>query len=137
MIRLLKAGATYFAMVFGVGFILGSLRVPILVPLLGSRVAELIEFPFMLATIFFAARWIVDRHALYERVSIALLTGIIAALLLLAVEFSVVLWLRGMTVSEFLAARDPVAAIVYYFAVAIFALMPALIALVFRSSRNE
>ena len=137
MTRVIKAGAAYFAIVFGFGFVLGLFRVPILVPLLGQRIAELIEFPFMLAAIYFSARWVVRRYALFARLDIALLTGIFAAVLLLAVEFSVILWLRGMTISEFLAERDPVAAAVYYFAVAMFAAMPAIIAFVYRSSRNE
>ena len=42
-----KAGTAYFALVFGAGFVMGAIRVPLLVPRLGERVAELIEMPFM------------------------------------------------------------------------------------------
>ena len=38
-----SAAARYFLFVFGAGFILGMVRVPLLVPHLGARVAELIE----------------------------------------------------------------------------------------------
>ena len=37
----LKAGVTYFALVFGTGFLMGIIRVPFLVPTLGVRTAEL------------------------------------------------------------------------------------------------
>lgn len=40
--RILKAGALYFALVFGTGLVLGMIRVPFLVPRLGVRIAELI-----------------------------------------------------------------------------------------------
>ena len=45
MKKTIKAGIAYFAVVLGAGFILGSIRVPLLVPRLGERIAELIEMP--------------------------------------------------------------------------------------------
>ena len=54
--RTIKAGMTYFALVFGAGFLLGSIRVPFLVPRLGERAAELIEMPFMFVAIVVSAR---------------------------------------------------------------------------------
>jgi hypothetical protein len=133
--RVLSAGLIYFAIVFGVGFVLGMIRVPFLVPKLGQRIAELIELPFMLFAIFLSARWIVRRFGLGGQTLTSLSIGLVAAILLLAVEFSVVLWIRGLTLSEFLAERDPVAGTLYYIAVAIFAAAPALIST--GISRNE
>jgi len=43
--RVLKAGAVYFGVVFGAGFVLGTVRVIWVVPHLGERTAELIEAP--------------------------------------------------------------------------------------------
>ena len=60
----LKAGALYFALVFGAGFALGTLRVLFVVPRLGGRNAELIEAPFMLVVTFLAARWTARRLAI-------------------------------------------------------------------------
>jgi hypothetical protein len=40
--RVARAGGTYFAMVFGAGFVLGLIRVPFLAPRLGVRIAELL-----------------------------------------------------------------------------------------------
>lgn len=37
----IKAGLAYFALVFGTGFVLGAVRVTLLVPRFGERIAEL------------------------------------------------------------------------------------------------
>jgi hypothetical protein len=37
--EILKAGTLYFALVFGAGFLLGAIRVPLLVPRFGERTA--------------------------------------------------------------------------------------------------
>jgi hypothetical protein len=62
--RIIWAGLTYFALVFGVGFILGPIRILLIVPRLGERVAELLEAPVMLLVIIFAALWVVRRFRL-------------------------------------------------------------------------
>jgi hypothetical protein len=46
---ILKAGLIYFAIVFGAGFVLGTIRTLWVVPRLGTRMAELMETPIMLA----------------------------------------------------------------------------------------
>lgn len=125
--HVLKAGAIYFAIVFGTGFILGSIRVVLLVPRVGERIAELIETPVMLVVIVLAARWAARRvTARTPRKLLAI--GSVALSLLLACEATVVLWLRGLTIREYLATRDPVAGVVYAAMLVVFAIMPLLIA---------
>jgi hypothetical protein len=46
--RILKAGICYFVIVFVAGFILGPIRILLIVPRLGERAAELMEAPLML-----------------------------------------------------------------------------------------
>jgi hypothetical protein len=41
--KILKAAVAYFAIVFGAGFVLGPIRILLVVPLVGERVAELLE----------------------------------------------------------------------------------------------
>jgi len=63
-LRTIKAGMAYFFLAFGAGFVMGTIRIPFLVPRLGERVAELIEIPFMFIVIVLAARFITKRFAL-------------------------------------------------------------------------
>lgn len=56
-----KPAVAYFLLVFGAGFVLGTVRVLLILPLVGERAAELLEMPLMLTVIVFAARWM-NRH---------------------------------------------------------------------------
>jgi hypothetical protein len=124
--KILRAGALYFAVVFGAGFVLGTIRTLWIVPSFGMRKAELMEAPIMFAITVLASRWVVRRLALRPSFSGRLSVGLVALGLLLVAEFTVVLWIRGLTVAEYLAGRDPVAGTVYVVLLASFALMPSL-----------
>jgi type IV secretory pathway TrbD component len=126
--RTLKAGALYFVLVFGTGFVLGTIRTLWIVPRLGTRMAELMETPFMLAATILAARWIVCRLAVPCVASNRLGMGFVALGLMLVAEFGLVLWLRGLSIKEYLATRDPVSGTVYYVMLGVFAVMPLLVA---------
>ena len=123
----LKAGALYFAVVFGAGFALGTVRVLWLVPRVGERTAELAETPLMLAVSLYAARWIVRRFVLPPVASTRLGVGLVALVLLLVMEFGFVLTLRGLTIRKYLSSLDPVSGTVYAISLALFALMPLLV----------
>lgn len=125
--RDLLRGLVYFAMVLAVGFFLGTMRVLWLVPAVGERTAEFIEAPLMLLAIALAARFVVRRFPGPGDAGF-LLSGAGALALLLSVEFTVVLTLRGLTISEYLAQRDPVAGALYVFLLAVFALAPWFVA---------
>lgn len=122
--RSLKAGVLYFVLVFGAGFVLGPIRILWLVPRLGERVAELVELPIMLVVIVMSARWVVRRFWLPVAVSSRLTMGGLALALVLLAEFTVVLWLRGLTLSEYFANRDPISGTAYYASLVVFAVMP-------------
>ena len=126
--RILQSGFLYFALVFGAGFILGTIRILWLVPQFGERRAELMETPLMLAVTIASARWVVRRLALSSNIYSRLGMGLIALCLLLTVEFTLVLWLRGMSISEYYANRDPLSGTVYFVMLGLFALMPLLVA---------
>jgi hypothetical protein len=124
---ILKAGVLYFALVFGAGFVLGTIRTLWIVPRLGMRMAELMETPIMLVITILAARWTVRRLAVPSTLPARLCMGCVALGLLLVAEFTLVLWLRGMSIREYFASRDPVAGTVYYVMLGVFAIMPLLV----------
>jgi hypothetical protein len=126
--RLIKAALAYFALVFGAGFLLGAIRVPFLVPRLGERVAELIEMPFMFAVIVLSARFITKRFALPRAPSIRLGTGLLALGLLLGAEVVLAVILQGRSLGQYIASRDFVSGSVYLAMLALFALMPLIMA---------
>ena len=118
-----RSALLYFAFVFAAGFVLGAIRVPLLVPRLGERAAELIEAPIMLGVIWLSARAVVRRFPA-DRPARLLGSGMLALALLLALELTVVLRLRGLTIDEYVSQRDSVAGGVYAALLVIFALMP-------------
>jgi pimeloyl-ACP methyl ester carboxylesterase len=133
--RILKAGLLYFAIVMGAGFVLGPIRILWVVPRFGTRMAELMETPIMLVVIIVAALWIARRLALPSTLSSRLGMGCIALGLMLVAEFTLVPWLRGLSISEYLASRDPVSGTAYYVMLGVFAIMPLLVAR--RDNMNE
>ncbi len=126
--RILKAGALYFALVFGAGFLLGTIRTLWIVPRLGIRTAELMEAPIMLLVTILAARWVVRRCSLPPAPAIRLGVGMVALAFLLIAEFTLVLGIRGLTLAEYIASRDPVAGTVYVILLGVFAAMPLRVA---------
>jgi len=126
--QVLKAGALYFAQVFAVGFVLGAIRTLWVVPRVGTRTAELMEMPIMLAVTILAARWTVLRLNVPPMPSVRLGMGCIALAFMLVAEFGFVLWIRGLTIKDYLATRDPVSGAAYYLMLVVFAVMPVLVA---------
>ena len=126
--RILKAAAFYFLLAFAAGFALGTVRVLWAVPRFGERAAELMEMPLMLVAIILAARWTMRRFTVLPETSANMSIGLIALGLLLVTEFTVVLRLRGLSISEYIAGRDPVSGVAYVLMLFAFALLPSLTA---------
>ena len=126
--KILKAGILYFALVFGAGFVLGPIRMLWVVPRVGTRIAELLEMPIMLAVIIVAARWLVRRLAMPSTASSRLGMGFLALALLLTAEISLVGPLQGYSISEYFSSRDPISGTVYYVLLIVYTLMPFLLA---------
>lgn len=121
----LLAGALYFALAFAAGFALAPLRLMWLAPLVGQRAAELAEAPVMLVVMALAARWVLGRFA--QRAPSRAGVGLVGVTLMLLAEFGLVLPLRGMSIAEYVATRDPVAGAVYHLLLGVFAVMPILV----------
>jgi len=123
----LKAGLAYFALVFGAGFLLATVRLPFVVPRLGERWAELIEMPLMLVAIVLAARHVVRRFALPATLPARLMAGGSGLALLLAAELGMARLIQDRPLAEYVASRDPVSGTAYLVMLGVFALMPALL----------
>lgn len=102
MLAALRAGAIYFAMIFAIGFVLGTIRVLAVVPQFGETAAVLIELPVMLALSWAACAWLVRRFAVPRRTGDRLIMGGLAFLLLMSGEVGVSVFAFGRTVAEHL-----------------------------------
>jgi hypothetical protein len=95
------------------------------------------EAPVMLVVILAASKWLVRRMHVAAAFSTRFGMGLIALALLVTAEFSLVLRLRGLTVREYLASRDPVSGTVYYVMLAIMVLAPVFVGKETRSGKPE
>ncbi len=126
MLKTIRPGLLYFALVLGTGFLLGMVRVPILVPRIGERWAELAEMPIMAVVIFFSAGYILKRYPEVRSQGQALVVGLLALALSVCAELGLAVVLQAQTLSEFIASRDKVSGSVYLVLLLVFALMPGL-----------
>ena len=122
--QVLEPGIIYFLLVFGAGFVLGTIRVLLIVPHVGDRAAELLEMPLMLLATVLAARRITRRFPEPPNSLARLAIGGIGLGLMLAGELAVGIGLRGMTAAEVMLNRDPVSGTAYYVSLLLFAAMP-------------
>ena len=118
-----KAGAIYFMLVFGAGFLFGTVRVLLVAPRIGERLAALYESPLMLIVTLGAAWWVTRRFCKGFRALHLAAVGLIAIGVLLAAELVVGVALRGQSPAQVFTARDPLLALVYYGLLALFAAM--------------
>ena len=123
----LTAALAYAGLVFGAGFLLGTVRVLLVVPRLGVRSAELLEMPLMALVIVGAARLVVRRFQLPQGLAVRLPVGATALALMVGFEFLVAVGLQGRTVVQVISDRDPVSGPVYLALLLLFALMPSLL----------
>ena len=126
MSKTICAALVYFAIVLGTGFVLGVFRVPILVPRIGERWAELAEMPIMAVVIFFAAGYILRRFPEIALPGRSLVAGFLALALSVTAELALAVALQDKPLAEFLGSRDKVSGSVYIGLLLVFAVMPRL-----------
>lgn len=101
--RASRAGMAYFGIVFAVGFLLGTLRVLVLVPRLGETVAVITELPLMLIVSWLACRWLVARLDVAPVLAARAVMGAVAFALLMLGELAVAVLGFGRSLAEHLA----------------------------------
>ena len=103
VIRAVLAGILYFAVVFALGFCLGTIRVLVVTPLLGEGGAVLLELPIMLAASWVACRWLVRRMRVPPAAAHRITTGAVAFALLMLAELGVSVFAFARTPAEHIA----------------------------------
>ena len=126
MLQTIRAGLMYFAIVLGTGFVLGMFRVPILVPRIGERWAELSEMPIMATVIFFAAGNILRRFPDIRHPGRSLLARFLALALSVGAELGLATVLQDRSLADYIGSRDKVSGLVYIALLLVFAVMPRL-----------
>ncbi|SMX47161.1 hypothetical protein [Maliponia aquimaris] len=104
MHRILSAGLSYGLIVFGFGFVLGTLRTILLLPYVSPVTAVLIELPFMLIISWLVARFLVDRRQVPARSGARVAMGALGFAVLMAGEFLLAAALFGLPPATYLAA---------------------------------
>lgn len=94
------AGLLYFCAVFAAGFVLGPIRVLLLEPRVGELAAVAIEAPFLIAAMFFAARFLVGNFGLNGARPSQAAMGLLALALLLVMEEALAWLLRGQPLEQ-------------------------------------
>ena len=125
--RIIAVAMLYFLMVFGVGFLLGPMRVYLLEPRLGETMATLCEAPFLLIVIVLAARWLPKRSNM--RMSVASLAAVGLGGLFLQQLADVVVGslLRGITPAQQLSHLATPAGLIYMGLLLAYVVMPVLV----------
>lgn len=104
MTRSVKAGLLYFFGVFCVGFVLGGVRIMLLMPTLGETLAVLVEVPLMLVLCWILCGRAISLHDVPRRWRERLVMGSTALLCLLFGEFLLAIVFFGQTASQFFAS---------------------------------
>jgi len=124
--KTIRAALVYFAIVLGTGFVLGVFRVPILVPRMGERWAELAEMPIMAVVIFLAAGYILRHFPEIALPGRSLAAGFLALAFSVAAELGLAVVLQDQTLTEFISSRDKISGSAYIALLLVFAVMPRL-----------
>ena len=127
MRQVAAAAGLYFAIVFGVGFLLGPIRVLWLEPRVGMTLAVLIEAPILVAAMAVAARWVPRRLGMANKFLRLAAMGFVALALVLVSDFTVGRWLRGLAPLEQLSYLATPAGLVYVATLVLFTLMPLIV----------
>jgi hypothetical protein len=121
--RVALAAITYWAVVFALGFVLGTVRVLWVIPRVGLMPATLLELPIILTASWFASGWILRRFAIASRGE-ALILGVLAFAILMAAECALAGVLSGETPAQWLAGLRQPHALLGLAGQAVFALLP-------------
>ena len=99
----IKVGILYFAIVFAAGFLLGTFRVFVLLPLTGELVAVALELPIILIISWLVCRRLISRFSIPATASQRLAMGALAFCLLMLAEVGLSVLVFDRSGAEYLA----------------------------------
>lgn len=120
----IRAGAAYFGIVFAIGFVLGTIRVMLIIPRVGELAAVCIEAPVLLSLSWWTCVMLVRRLGVPRATADRLTMGIFAFVLLMLAELALSTLLFGRTPSEHWATYSGLAVRVGLAAQLLFAALP-------------
>jgi hypothetical protein len=124
--RTLRAGGTYFVLVFAAGCTLGPVRVLLLEPVVGQLVATLIEGPVLIVAMIAAARAVTGWFQLSGHALELALVGITAFVAVMLADLAIGLFAFETSIGDQLLELLAPAGLAYLLLLAIFAAMPLL-----------
>jgi len=130
MKRAIAAGALYFLLIFLLGTALGTVRVLLIEPRLGTVPSVLLELPFMLTASWFVCGWLIRYLAVPGTASSRLAMGAAAFALLMAAELALSLFAVGGTVAGHFADYRGAAPLIGLLGQIAFAAFPLLRAII-------
>jgi hypothetical protein len=125
--RLLKAGVTYFLLVFAGGWIMGPIRELWAVPHFGPTMGLLLEAVIMLIAMIVAARWVVRWFEVPHTLPAMISMGLVALGLLVPAEIAGVVLVRGQSLQDYPASYANGPGVISLIMFLLFAAMPTLV----------
>ncbi|MGB8331474.1 MAG: hypothetical protein WCE62_15215 [Polyangiales bacterium] len=119
-----RAGITYFAVVFAAGFALGTARVLLLAPRLGEVLATILELPFMLGISWLACGKLIARFQIPPRIQPRVTMGAVAFVLLMLAEILLTVLLFNGSMNQFAEELTTPHGMIGFAGQLLFALMP-------------
>ncbi len=123
---IIAAGVAYFAITFGIGFLLGTFRVLVLVPGLGDIAATALELPFMIAFSWIISQWLIIRFSVPAKLSARLIMGGVAFVLLVSAELALSALMFDRSLTQHLDQYRSLSAILGILGQVAFAAFPAI-----------
>jgi len=122
----LKAGLIYFLLVFALGWVLGPIRELWAVPRFGRIAALLVEAVIMLVAMVVSSWWVMRRFNVPQTLGSTIRMGLVALAILAPAEIAGVLWVRGISLREYLASFVTSPGVISLVMFLVFAAMPSL-----------
>lgn len=114
----------YAALTFAAGFLMGVVRVLLIVPLAGAVTAVMLELPIMLAVSWLVCGWILDRPWAHRRLLDRAAMGVAAFALMMALEMTMALMIFGQSPTAVLKGLAAPAGVLGLAGQAAFAMLP-------------